>query len=297
MTIKPMRITFILPHAGLAGGVKVVAIYAERLKKRGHTVTVVSIPLPPLSIKQKIKWFLKRRKWPIELELRPSHFDNVSVDHHVLKEYRPITNDDVPDADVVIATWWETAEWVKKFSETKGRKYYFIQHHEIFDNQPTDRVRNTYFLPFVKITISKWLMDLMNSVYGDKNVKLVKNSVDTIQFNCEVRCKNTNPVVGMMYSPVTWKGCDVSFRAFSIVEKFIPSLKMLSFGTSPPSSSTAVPKNFEFILLPPKNELKNIYSRCDVWICGSVYEGFHLPPLEAMACRCPVVSTAVGGPC
>ena len=25
-------------------------------------------------------------------------------------------------------------------------------------------------------------------------------------------------------------------------------------------------------------------------------EGFHLPPLEAMACRCPVVSTRVGGP-
>src|SRR5690606_29579110 len=32
------------------------------------------------------------------------------------------------------------------------------------------------------------------------------------------------------------------------------------------------------------------------WLCGSAREGFHLPPLEAMACRCPVVSTRVGGP-
>jgi glycosyltransferase involved in cell wall biosynthesis len=31
-------------------------------------------------------------------------------------------------------------------------------------------------------------------------------------------------------------------------------------------------------------------------MCGSRVEGFHLPPLEAMACRCPVVSTRVGGP-
>jgi glycosyltransferase involved in cell wall biosynthesis len=31
-------------------------------------------------------------------------------------------------------------------------------------------------------------------------------------------------------------------------------------------------------------------------LCGSNREGFHLPPLEAMACRCPVVSTRVGGP-
>jgi glycosyltransferase involved in cell wall biosynthesis len=39
-----------------------------------------------------------------------------------------------------------------------------------------------------------------------------------------------------------------------------------------------------------------LYSRCDVWLCGSRSEGFHLPPIEAMACRCPVVSTRVGGP-
>jgi glycosyltransferase involved in cell wall biosynthesis len=41
--------------------------------------------------------------------------------------------------------------------------------------------------------------------------------------------------------------------------------------------------------------LKELYARCDVWLCGSYAEGFHLPILEAMACRCPVVSTAVGG--
>jgi glycosyltransferase involved in cell wall biosynthesis len=39
-----------------------------------------------------------------------------------------------------------------------------------------------------------------------------------------------------------------------------------------------------------------LYASCDVWLCGSYSEGFHLPPLEAMACRCPVVSTSVGGP-
>jgi glycosyltransferase involved in cell wall biosynthesis len=42
--------------------------------------------------------------------------------------------------------------------------------------------------------------------------------------------------------------------------------------------------------------LKDLYSQCDVWLCGSVREGFHMPPMEAMACRCPVVSTRVGGP-
>ena len=40
-----MRITFVLPYAGLQGGVRVVSIYADRLRKRGHRVTVISSPL------------------------------------------------------------------------------------------------------------------------------------------------------------------------------------------------------------------------------------------------------------
>ena len=37
-----MRITFILPHASLSGGVRVVAEYASRLQARGHRVAVLS---------------------------------------------------------------------------------------------------------------------------------------------------------------------------------------------------------------------------------------------------------------
>ena len=39
-----MRVTFVLPYAGMTGGNRVLAIYAERLHRRGHEVTVVSEP-------------------------------------------------------------------------------------------------------------------------------------------------------------------------------------------------------------------------------------------------------------
>ena len=57
-----------------------------------------------------------------------------------------------------------------------------------------------------------------------------------------------------------------------------------------------LPPYADFHQQPPQDKLKDLYARCDVWLCGSIREGFHLPPLEAMACRCPVVSTRVGGP-
>ena len=44
---------------------------------------------------------------------------------------------------MVIATWWETAEWVNDFPASKGRKFYLIQHHEIHPYLPLERVQAT----------------------------------------------------------------------------------------------------------------------------------------------------------
>ena len=70
---------------------------------------------------------LKRRR--VRTDTRISHFDYVGVPVHVLDRYRPVMDCDVPDGDVVIATWWETAEWVVELSSRKGAKAYFIQHY------------------------------------------------------------------------------------------------------------------------------------------------------------------------
>src|SRR5262245_20851968 len=120
-----MRITFVLNHVNLNGGIRVIAIFAERLKARGHTVTVVARPRPVASLKDKVKSAIKGNGWPIDPNTLPDHFDNVDVDLRVIEARRPITDRDVPDADVVIATWWETAPWVANLSPSKGAKVYF----------------------------------------------------------------------------------------------------------------------------------------------------------------------------
>ena len=37
-----------------------------------------------------------------------------------------------------------------------------------------------------------------------------------------------------------------------------------------------------------------LYRAADAFVCPSLYEGFGLPPLEAMACGCPVVCSTRG---
>lgn len=60
-----MKITFVIPWANLSGGVRVIAIYAERLKQRGHTVVVLSSLLRErISVRWRIKSLLLGRGWP-----------------------------------------------------------------------------------------------------------------------------------------------------------------------------------------------------------------------------------------
>ena len=40
-------------------------------------------------------------------------------------------------------------------------------------------------------------------------------------------------------------------------------------------------------------ELRALYSSCHVFVYPSLYEGFGLPPLEAMACGAPVVTSRI----
>lgn len=290
-----MRITFICPHANLSGGIRVVAIYAERLRRLGHEVLLVSKPKRKPKFKDNVRSLLSGN-FSFSRDREPSHFDNIDVPHKVLESFRPVVDADLPDADVVVATWWETAEEVANLSPSKGAKAYFIQQHEIFKGLPIERVKATYTTPLHKITISKWLVDLMRTEYGDDDVSLVLNSVDTEQFYAPDRPKQPVPTVGVLYHTMAHKGWDVSYKAISKAIESIPNLKVLVFGAYTPSPDFPLPPGAEYTYRPAQSKIKDIYARCDVWLCGSQSEGFHLPPLEAMACRCPVVSTAVGGP-
>jgi len=288
-----MKITFVLPHAGLAGGIRVVAIYADLLQRRGHEVCVISLPKPVSSWKSRLKSLAKGQGWS-NFQPEASHFDYVDVPHRILESFRPVVDRDVPDGDVVIATWWETAEWVANLSESKGTKAYFIQHHELHEYFPIERVKATYSLPLHKITIAQWLVDLMATEYGDCDVDLVPNSVDLKQFSADLRSKQANPTVGMMYSTVNWKGCDLSLKAFSLAARQIPNLQLVAFGKHQPTADLPLPAGTKFIYKPEQHTISDLYSSCDAWLFGSRVEGFGLPILEAMACRTPVIGTPVG---
>src|SRR5688572_13636417 len=122
LSCQRMRITFVLPHAGMAGGIRVLALHASGLQRRGHQVFAVSLPQERASLARKLKSLARGRGWPPEPEPEPSWFDGAGVPHRVLERARPVVDADVPDADVVLATFWHTGPWVAALSPAKGAK-------------------------------------------------------------------------------------------------------------------------------------------------------------------------------
>lgn len=287
-----MKITFVLPYAGLQGGIRVVAIYAKRLARRGHAVRVISMP-QVFSLRHTARSLLLERSWPSP---EPSYFDDAGVPHRVLEAPRPVRADDVEDGDVVIATYYTTADGVLRLPASKGAKVIFIQNYEVEEGTRNAALDASWTMPMHKIVISGWLERLARDRFGDRAVSHVPNSVDTEQFHAPPRERGASPTVGMLYSSFSLKGCRTSLSAYRRAAAALPGLRMISFGAERPDPRLPLPHPAEFHHRPPQHALRDLYARCDAWLCGSNVEGFHLPPLEAMACRCPVVSTRVGGP-
>jgi glycosyltransferase involved in cell wall biosynthesis len=295
-TLSPrrMRITIVLPEANMSGGIRVAAIYAERLHRRGHKVFVIYPEPYKQRLTRKVGSWLKGNGWPKDLGDGPSHLDIGDYERKVLRPWQPVTDAHVPDADVVIATWWETAEWVAALSARKGTKVYFIQGYEISTGRHIERLKATWCLPMHKIVVSSWLQEVARTEFGDPCVSMVSNSVDLSQFNAPPRSKRSVPRVGMVYSQEGHRGCDISLKAYALAAQARSNLELLAFGQSPPDQTLPVPGGTQFTLNPSPQDLASLYASCDAWLFGSRQEGFGLPILEAMACRTPVIAAPAG---
>jgi glycosyltransferase involved in cell wall biosynthesis len=288
-----MRITFILPEVNLSGGVRVVAVYAERLVRRGHQVLVVAAGRKPRGLRDRVRDLVKEGKWPFGQKRDPGYFDGLPVELRLLPHPGPVTDADLPEADVVVATWWKTAVWVAGLSPSRGRKAHFMQHYESWGGTP-EQVDAAYRLPIPKIVLTEWLAGIVRERFGQEPLALVPNSVDTDLFHAPPRGKRPVPTVGLTYFRIEPKGCDISLQAFELARKEEPRLKLVSMGYEDPIPTLPLPADAEFHHRPPQEQLPDLYAACDAWLFGSRVEGFGLPILEAMACRTPVIGTPAG---
>lgn len=288
-----MRITFVIPFAGLHGGIRVAAIYATRLAARGHEVRVVSQPARRRRWTRRVKDALRGRPAP-PAPAASTLFEPLGEAHRVLERPRPVTFDDVGPADVVVATWWETAEWVAALPPEAGRPVYLLQDYECFPDQPRDRVAATYHLGFRMLAVSGYIRDVIAREHGVEGIELLPNGVDMAQFDAPDRGRNARFTLGVMHQREPRKNLPLALEVLARARREIPELEIVSFGRDQPRDALALPPGARFEQRPPQDCIPALYAACDAWLFTSRNEGFGLPILEAMACGTPVLATRAG---
>jgi glycosyltransferase involved in cell wall biosynthesis len=284
---RRLKITFLTNRPGLSGGARVIGDYAAYLHRQGHEVRVFAQPDKPRRLLPRLKATLKGEP---PAAPRPSPFFDPLGDRFVrLPRSGKPRDADLPDADVIIATFWNTAEHVAALPSAKGAKAYFMQDYGAA-GQPIDDVRKTWTLGLKMITISRYLQNEIECASGEKSI-LVLNGVDPSFMAPSPRSfRDGPPTVGFLYSTNAMKGSRDCIAAAVRARETIPDLRVLSFGPKAPADAGEMPAWVEFRPKVSEAEARTIYGACDAWLFGSIREGFGLPILEAMAGRTPVIA-------
>ena len=290
------RVCFVVPHfyANPGGGYRVIYEYANQLCHRGYDVTVVySEHLPTwdlrLNLCQKLRlgWirfkdntFARKIAWTaLDRKIR------------VRFVHEPVAGA-VPDGDIIFATFWPIADCIKDFPDSKGRKFYLVQDFgDYFGSQK--RLEETWKLPFVKVTISRWLYENVAVVDGPDNVVHIPIGINHSVFKMTDAIDNRPSRVTAFFSASPYKSARDCVKAFEICASHNRNFKPAMFGSA--LLPADLRSSIEYHRRISDGMLAALYNDSKIFVCSSQKEGFALPPAEAMACGCAVVSTDCGG--
>ncbi len=274
-----MRISFLAPHLKISGGVRIILMYANLLAHRGHDVVVYVQSNNQIRRRIANIFQLKKPKWIkkfIPKVIRVSDF----------------VTDEIYLADHIISTTIGITDKMMRLPDDRGQKYYLIQHKEGMYHGKKEDEQRTFSYPITKIVVSTWLKEIINKEYHEQ-AELLLNPIDRDDYKPLQRTKPVNEIrILLLHHNYEWKGTKEGFEIVQELKKSYHNIKLIMFG----ARSKEIDYNVdEYYYNLPQGEYDKLFSNVDIYLCPSWDEGSGLPNMEAMACKCAVVTYDNGG--
>lgn len=265
-----LNITYLPIVNGVTGGMRIIYEQINRLIERGHNVDAISYYSNP-------EWF------DLKLNVR-----KINIGEKVEKYLR--------NTDAIVYTFWNQWYEINNLDNT----LFLIQGDEfLFDESKLDvtlrgTVKNSHVYSESKfLAVSRFLNDTIQKKYN-RNSIVIKNAIDIEKFYCDkIDKENARPrIIIVGNAMLKFKGFDIILKALELVKNKGYDFDVLWITQSQPENC---PDYIDVAINPPQDKIPELYRKSDIYICGSYYEACPLPPLEAMASGCAVITTKCGG--
>lgn len=273
-------IAYYLPHTNLTGGLKMLLQQMFYLKKRGHKVIAVI-------------------KGNQDQKAIPDWSNFGEFDEIIVPEHESVTSY-LNNVDIIVAGW------INQLTELENKKipvFYWEQGHEwlfgdIVNITQEKQIRNMLYNNYrkdVKIaSVSPIVSNIIQTKYNRETIVL-PNFIDTNFYypSIEYTEKDVPSILIMGNPSLRFKGMDVSLKVLELVWNLGYKFKVKWVSQIPITANMIYP--LEVIISPSQENLADIYRESEIFLSTSWYEGFSMPPLEAMSSGVAVVSTLSGG--
>jgi glycosyltransferase involved in cell wall biosynthesis len=270
--VQRLTVNYLLEDTVLFGGVKVVFRQADLLSRRGHRVRVVTTGAAP--------------DW-----------------HHLeaeLVRVRSFSREDVPSADITVATYWTTIEPALALDTTQIVHYCqgFEGNYTHNRDQHSD-IEAAYSHPLPALVVAPHLETLLGDRFG-RPARTVLQPLEHFfrpppLWRRPRRAAATARILVTAPFEIDWKGVRTALEAVGLLRRRGVECQLVRLSQWPMSDDErAILEADEFHCHLKPAEVARVMRSCHLLLAPSwQQEGFGLPLLEAMASGVPAVASDI----